>query len=45
MTKGKGDHTMTAVCDRVGLADTMEGGRSPAMPARADQEEQCALNG
>ena len=26
------------------LADPMDGGRSPAMPARADQEEQCALN-
>jgi hypothetical protein len=26
------------------LADPMDGGRSPAMPARADQEEQCAPN-
>jgi hypothetical protein len=25
------------------LADPMDGGRSPAMPAGADQEEQCAL--
>ena len=26
------------------LADAIYGGPSPAMPARADQEEQCALN-
>jgi len=26
------------------LADPKDGGRSPAMPAGAHQEEQCALN-